>query len=370
MKNKLLKVIPTLMMGVALTSCTVLSDLGIGGKGDITKFAKNKNEVSLNEFVNKMKNSVQNTDYVKDNYQLPDSTLLAGVKLEASQKLTSPRYANQTRNEASVKLNASLDAAYDKDNNSIKAGFEGSYSYSEKNATVGEASAKAESKLNQVFMPNGYNTYAVVDTKNQTVYNIPVGDGFDLNQALSGGMSYVMRLLANVNISQEFNEAEFNRMLAQYGLSLRYYDDSNVMTVVGNWNYTFDIGNVSHRGWSEYNEETGQYEYHEETIEDYWGRATVSATVKFQFKVVKVVKLRAAFDGTLNVEYTKNHASMYNNFYPLGITGLSGDCEVGDQEVIKAKLEAGINLEHEKVTNKLPNISGYKDITPRYSESE
>ena len=216
MKSRLLKVIPALLVGVSLTSCTILSDLGIGGKGDITKFAKNKNEVSLTEFVDKMKNSVKDTDYVKDNYQLPDSTLLAGVKLEASQKLRSPSYSNQVRNEASLKLSATLDAAYDKDNESIKAGFEGNYNYSEKNATLGEASAKYESKLNAYFMPNGSSSYVIADTKNKTVYDIPVGEGFNLNQTLSFGMNRVMNLLSNMNISQEFNEAEFNRMISQY----------------------------------------------------------------------------------------------------------------------------------------------------------
>ena len=368
MKNRLLKVIPALLIGVSLTSCTILSDLGIGGKSDITKFAKNKKEVSLTEFVDKMKNSVKDTDYVKESYQLPDSTLLAGVKLEASQKLRSPSYSNQVRNEASLKLSATLDAAYDKDNESIKAGFEGSYNYSEKNATLGEASAKYESKLNAYFMPNGSSSYVIADTKNKTVYDIPVGEGFNLNQTLSFGMNRVMNLLSNMNISQEFNEAEFNQTLSQYGLSLRYYDDSNVMTVVGNWDYSFDVGNKRTTYWSEYNPETGTYEEHVDVVEDYWGRAHVSATVKFQFKVVKVVKLRALFDGALEVEYIKNHAATYNEFYPLGISGLAGDCEVGDIEEIKAKVEAGINLEHEKVNNKLPSISGYKNITPRYSE--
>ena len=140
------------------------------------------------------------------------------------------------------------------------------------------------------------------------------------------------------------------------------------MTVVGNWDYSFDLGNKRTTYWTEYNSETGTYEDHVDIVEDYWGRAHVSATVKFQFKVVKVVKLRALFDGALEVEYIKNHAAAYNEFYPLGISGLAGDCEVGDIEQIKAKVEAGINLEHEKVNNKLPSISGYKNITPRYSE--
>ena len=365
MKNKLFKVIPTLIMGVSLTACTILSDLGIGGKKDITKMAKFKNEVSLTEFVDKLKNSAKDTDYVKEGYQLPDSKLIAGVKAEAKQQFVSPSYKNKTRNEASFKANATLDASYDKDNESIMGGLEASYSYSEENATAGKASAKYENDLDVIFMPNGLNQYALVHSEENTYYRLPTGADFKLNQVLSLGMGFFMNTVSNVSLGSEFNETEFNKALAQYGLSLKYYDDSNVMTIAGDWNYTFDVGNRHVSYSSVYNEETGMYEQHEEVIEDYWGKATLSAKIKVQFKVVKVVKFRASFDGSLKVDYTKDHVGLYNNYYPFGITGLTGDCQAGDQETITAKVEAGINLEHEKVENKLPDLSKYKDITPK-----
>lgn len=365
MKNKLFKIIPTLLMGVSLTACTILSDLGIGGKKDITKMAKYKNEVSLTDFVDRLKKSAKETDYVKDNYQLPDSKLIAGFKAEAKQTYTSPSYKNKTRNEASLKASATLDAAYDKDNESIKGGLEASYSYSEENATAGKASAKYENDIDVVFMPNGTSEYALVDSQQETYYRLPLGADFKLNQYLSLGMSMFMNMVSNASLGEEFNEAEFNKTLAQYGLSLKYYDDSNVLTVAGDWNYTFDLGTSSTRMWSEYNEETGTYETHTETTEDYWGKANLSAKIKLQFKVVKVVKIRASFDGSMKVDYSKDHVGSYNSVYPFGITGLIGDCEAGDQENITLKLEAGINLEHEKVENKLPDLSKYKDITPK-----
>ncbi|MCR5184710.1 MAG: hypothetical protein K6C32_01330 [Bacilli bacterium] len=356
MKNKLLKFIPVLAIGVSLTACTILSDLGIGGKGDITKFAKYKNQVTLTEFIDKMKNSVKDTDYVKDDYKLPDSKLIAGAKLEASQKLTNSNYSKETRNEASIKASVSADASYDKDNNSIKGKLEGSYSTSEKNAILGEASNKYSTDLEGFFMPHGLNYYSLVDSNNETYYDFTMPEGFDLNASLSLGMTSIMRRFSELSLSEGITETEIETQLAKYGLSLKYYYDSNVMTIVGDWDYTLDLGRTTHTYDSEMNPIT---------TEDNYGKAEIKATLKLQFKVVKVVKIRFSAEGTMTVDYFKNHSSLYNEYYPLGLSGLAGDCEVGDQEVIKLKAEAGVNLEHEKVNHKLPDLSKYKDITPK-----
>lgn len=370
MKNKIVKVIPVALMGISLTACTVLSDLGIGGKGDITKFAKNKNEVSLREFIDKAAKSVKDTDYVKDDYQMPDSKLIAGIKATASQKLTNDRLANKTRNSASLKLDFTADGAYDKDNDSIKANLDGSYNISEKNAIFGEASSKLETKMKATFMSNGRdvynnNIYALADDKNQMYRNITVGEDFNLGTALSFGMNRVMKSLASISVGEQFDEASFNQRLAQYGLSLRYYDDNNVMTVTATMDYTIDLQEEKYHYDYIYNEELGYYQ-NVKVVDGIirYGNVTIKANLKFQFKVVKVVKLRAMFDGTITAEYTENHGTLYEQIWPLSPTGLPGECLAGDREEITLKAEAGINLEHESVTNKLPALPSYTNVTP------
>ena len=371
MKNKLLKIIPIILMGVSLSACTILSDLGIGGKSDITKFAKHKNEVSLEEFVDKAKGAIKDTEYVKDDYKMPDSKLIAGVKASATQKLTNPNFANKTRNEASAKLNVSANASFDRETDSLKANASASYNVSEKNAAIGEGSTKYETKADFTFMPNGKDVtnhiiYAVVDNNNKMYRNVVVQDGFNLGQTLSFGMNYLMNSLSTLTIGGTFNEAEFNKQLAQYGLSLKYYDDSNVMTVTAKWDHTFELREENYHYENIWNEELGYYEYVKvvDSIERY-GSATVKADLKFQFKVVKVVKLRALFDGDLTAEYYSDHTSAYNNVWPFGFSGLSGDCNRGDQETIYLKVEAGVNLEHEKVEHKLPELTNYQNVTTK-----
>ena len=358
-------------MGVSLSACTILSDLGIGGKSDITKFAKHKNEVSLKEFVDKAKGAIKDTEYVKDDYKMPDSKLIAGVKVEASQKLTNEKFKEKTRNEASAKLSVTANGSFDKENDSIKANVEGSYNVSEKNAVLGEGSTKYSTKLDATFMPNGkdvYNNkiYALVDNKNEMYRNIIVADGFDLGTQLSFGMNYVMKSLSALAIGETFDEATFNKQLAEYGLSLKYYDDSNVMTVTAKWDYTFELKEEIYHYENVWNEELGNYQYVRivDSVDRYGG-AVVSADLKFQFKVVKVVKLRASFNGKLTADYVKDHSQSYNNVWPFGFTGFYGDCNEGDKEVITLKAEAGINLEHESVDNKLPELNGYKNVTPK-----
>ena len=369
MKNKLLKVIPVLMMGVSLTACTLLSDLGIGGKGDITKFASHRHEVSLKEFIEKAQNSIKDTEYVKDGYKMPDSKLIAGIKATASQKLTNPNFKNKTRNEASAKLNLTADGAYDRDNDSIKGSIEGSYSVSEKNAVLGEGSTKYSTDMNAIFMPNGKDVYgrsiyALADTKNETYRNYPVADGFDLGNELSFGMTKAMKYLSQLNLTEGIDEAAITKQLSQYGLSLKYYSDNNVMTIVGKWDYSFDLREENYHYEVVYDEETGIYQQIKiiDSVENY-GHAVISADVKFQFKVVKVVKLRASFKGTLTADYFADHASSYNVAWPFGFTGFSGDCYRDDKEVVKLDAEAGINLEHESVKNKLPDLAKYKNTT-------
>lgn len=370
MKNKIFKIVPVLIAGVSLTSCTVLSDLGIGGKGDITKFARHRHEVSLREFIEKAKDSVKKTDYVKDDYKMPDSKLIAGIKAEATQKLTNDRLKNKTRNQAEVKLDLTADGSFDRDNDSLKAKVEGSYSASVKNAVIGESSNKFNTKLDATFIPNGKDIYgntiyAGVDNKNQVYRNYAVGEGFDLGNALSFGMNRIMNSLAKMSIDESFSEAEFNRTISQYGLSLKYYDDSNVMTVTAEWKYSVPLQEEYYHYESRYNEQYGYWE-NIRVIDGVvkYGEINIDADLKFQFKVVKVVKLRASFDGELTANYTQNHLGSMNVAWPFGITGLAGDCDEGDKEVIKLKASAGINLEHEKVNNKLPDLGSYYNSTP------
>lgn len=371
MKNKLIKIVPVLLMGVSLSACTILSDLGIGGKGDITKFAKHKNEVSLREFIEKAKESVKKTDYVKDDYKMPDSKLIAGIKAEASQKLTNDRFKNKTRNEAKVELDFTAEGSFDKDNDSLKGNVEGKYNATEKNAVLGESSNKYSTKVDATFMPNGrdvYNNtiYAGIDNKNQVYRNFVVGSDFNLGNALSLGMNQFMKSLSTMNLDDSFSEADFNSRLSQYGLSLKYYDDNNVMTVTAEWKYSIPLQEERYHYESVYNETYGYWE-NIRVVDgvDKYGEIKIDADLKFQFKVVKVVKLRASFNGSLTADYFADHANAYNNVWPFGLTGLSGDCNEGDHEVIKIKASAGVNLEHEKVTNKLPDLNKYINTTPK-----
>ena len=367
MKNKLLIFLPVLFMGVSLTACTVLSDLGIGGKSDITKMAKYKNEVSLTQFLEKIKTSTKDSEYAQAGYKMGDSKLMAGFKVTATQKLTNDSFKNKTKNSAEVKANFSADGTYDKDNNSIKATASASYSASEKNAILGEASSKYENKFDMTVMPNGKEEYAISDNKNQMYISIETGEEFDLNSTMSFGLYYIMNA-ASMYIPTEFDESEFNKLLESYGLSLKYYDDDNVLTVKGTMKHSFDI--YANKHIYIYDEDGNYVRTEEEKTNFAIGNIDVDFTL--QFKVVKVIKLRAAVDGSVTVDYFKDNSpyGVYNYYTSLlGMTGFTGGCEAGDKEVITVKAEAGINLESKDVTNKLPDLSTYKNCTAPSEEN-
>ena len=351
MKTKLLKIIPMACVGLSLTACTILSDLGIGGKADITKMAKYKNEVTLKEFVAKVKSSIKDSEYAKEGFKLGDSKLMAGASLTATQKLTNESFKNKTKNEAELKAEFSADGTYDKDNASILATAKGSYSAKETNAMLGEASYKYSGKYDMAFMPNGAEQYAIADNKNALYFNVPTGAEFDINTVLSLGLNSVMSY-ANL-IPDDFDETPINDMLKQYGITLKFYDDSNVFTVTGTWSHSFGIYTYD----EVYNPETYTYE---KTNEQDVAKGQLEVNFKAQFKVVKVIKLRVAAEGKATVDYIKD-CNANSVMQLIGLTGMAGQCQAGDQEVITAKVEAGVNLEQKDVTNKLPDLAKYDE---------
>ena len=198
-------------------------------------------------------------------------------------------------------------------------------------------------------MPNGKGTFALVDNKNQLYSDYYFGEEFDLNNTLSLGMNYIMNAASNY-IPSTADESYYQQYLDMLGLKLKYYDDSNVMTIVGSMKHDFDIYSYS------YSYETQREE------KNNLAKGTIEATIKLQFKVVKVVKVRASIEGSVVVDYFRdNHISMYSSL--LGITGLSGECFNGDKETINLKASAGVNLETKKVENKLPDLSSYKNVS-------
>lgn len=361
MKKNVFKLVSVILMGISLTGCTILSDLGIGGRRDITKMAKYKNEVTLSEFLNRIKTSTKDSEYAKEGYRIGDSKLMAGVKATAKQKLENDKIKNKVRNEIAAKFNFSADGSYDKDNNSIAATASLSYNYSEKNALIGESSSKLDGKYDFTFMPNGNDRFALADNKNQWYTNINTGNEFDLNSVLSLGLNTVMNTASNY-VPETFDEAEMNKTLENLGLKLRYFDDDNVLTVTGTLEHGFDIYSVSY---------TSSGESGSTRVETNFARGEIKAEFAVQFKVVKVIKLRAEANATCEVNYFKDNAAAGSNILQIfGVTGFAGQCLAGDKETISLDFEAGINLESEDVTNKLPNLSDYTYISESNGDSE
>ena len=349
MKKSLLKIGTILLMGVSLSACSLLNSLvNKGGSGSkTTKMESYKNEVSLNEFAGGFQEKLAATSYASENFTLGDAVLDAALDASVSQKITNSTYANKKRSEVSAKVSASAKASYDKDNETIAFTAKDEMSGKYDNAVLGEGSMNQKAEFDFLFQQNGSN-YALVNKSDKTYIPVETGE-VDLNKALSSGVQMGFAALLGILPAEDASgEVEMPE-----GISLKYYWDKDVFTVVGDVDHAEELTDTERV----YNYDTDTYEY----VTTQYGVAHFNGEVKLQFKVNEVLKVRAYAKLDIQADFNVDHNSLLGGFVSISDL-LTNTCVKDDSEVIKLELSAGVNFEQKKVTNKTVNLSGYKEI--------
>lgn len=350
MKKSLLKIGTILLMGVSLSACSLLNNLTSsfgGGSSKTTKMESYKNEVSLDEFGGGLQEKIAATSYASKSFELGDAVLDAALDASVSQKITNDSYSTKKRSEASAKVSASSKVSYDRDNETIAITAKDEASAKYNNAVLGEGSASQKAEFDFLFQQDGSN-YALVNKSDKTYIPVEMGD-VSLNQALSYGVqtgfASLMAVLPEAEASGEAALPE--------GISLKYYWDKDVFTIVGSVNYSEILKDTERI----YNYDTSSYEY----VTTEYGVLHIDGEVKLQFKVSDVLKVRAYAKLDVTADFDVDHNSIAGGFLSISDL-LTSTCVKGDREAIKLELSAGVNFEQKKVTNKTVNLSGYKEI--------
>ena len=347
MKKTVLKMISVMAMGLSLSACTFLNDMGIT-KGDITKMASYKKEVSMSEFVHELANSDFSKNVNKDDFHVKDFVADFGFDLEANEVINNSSYKNKQRSKMDAKGSVSLSASYDADNESIKATLKDDISYELENAFLGEASAKHKGEWNYDFQPHA-GGYALANTDDFTYYQINTGSGFSLNQSLTQVLKMGAEYLNEVDHTVAQQASSLEEYIHAY--NLKFYVDNNVFTMTGHFNQQQALSSSSYV----YNPSTGNYEYNTET----YGEMMMNFDAVLQIKVTKVTQIRAELTGGLTARFYKDHNSISGGLFQF-LDLATTTCVAGDEEKINFEVAAGINLEQKSVTNKVLDLSSYK----------
>ena len=350
MKNKLMRIIPALLMGLSLTSCTLLSDLGIGN-GGMTKLAKYKHEVTFTEFRDKLVEHTKKLPYANSTYTIKDTQVEAEYKADIKQKVTNDSYKEKTRNEASGKASVSAKVTYDADNQTFEATAKAEAKVKEKSPVYGDAEGSYKNSVNFAGQPGTLDRYVFINKDDKTYLNVQMYENFSMNQFLS---NYIQTAMKYVNEQLPLmDEQSFDYYLDTMGygdnISLKFYADDNVMTIVAN------LDNVINRTYYEYDS------YYQTGRELVYAQEHDKLKVVLQAKVVKVLKVRASIEGTVEIDYLANHNAWLDGFFPTISGSLTGSCTKGDKEVIDIDYSAGLNYQEKKVNHKPLDLSKYRE---------
>ena len=137
------------------------------------------------------------------------------------------------------------------------------------------------------------------------------------------------------------------------GISLKYYWDKDVFTVVGDMDYKETLSETERT----YNYNTDSYEY----VTTEYGMVRVDGQFKLQLKVADVLKVRAYVKADITADFDKDYNSLLGGF--ISISNLATEtCVKEDQEVIKVECSAGLNFEQKSVSNKTVDLAKYKEL--------
>ena len=237
MKKTVLKIISISVMGLSLSACTLLNDLGVT-KGNVTKMAAYKNEVSFTDFVHAVANSDFSKEVNKQDFKIKDCVADFGLDLEAYETITNSSYENKERSKMEANGSFKLSANYDADNQSVEATLKDELSYNLNNAMLGEASAKHKGKWNYQFQQfsqsyaweEGSKVYALANKDDKTYYLVPVGN-MDLNESLTQVLKMAVTYLDQFDQVVAQQSMTVEEYLKAY--NLKFYVDGNIFTATG-----------------------------------------------------------------------------------------------------------------------------------------
>ena len=349
MKHKLIKIVPTLLMGLSLSACTLLSDMGIGN-GGMTKLAKYKHEVTFAEFRDKLVEHTKKLPYANSTYTIKDTQVEAEVKANVKQKVTNNTYKDKTRNEATAKASVSAKVTYDADHETFAATAKAEASLKEKSAVYGEADASYKGSFDFAAQPGTLDRYVIINKEDKSYLNVQMPENFSMNKTLSDGIQTAMKYVNETlpQMDQTIVDSYIDNM--GYGnVSIKFYADNNVMTVVA------DIDNISNRTYYEFDEYTGTYK------ELVYAQEHTKLQVVFQAKVVKVLKVRYSVEGTVEADYLDDHNAILGGFFPTVSGIITNACTKGDKEILDIDYKGGLNYQEKKVNNKVLDLSKYHE---------
>lgn len=350
MKKTLFKIVPILLMGVSLSACSLVNNIpGLSNGSSTTKFESYKREVTLNQFEDELQQKLKDSPYMEENFRLGDAVLEASASAKVSQKIVNDTYSKKNRSEVSAKASASAKLSYDKDNESIALTMKDEMSGKYDNAVAGEGSASQKASLNYLMQKDG-RQYALVNKDDKTYMNFNMDEDMSLNELLSygvqGAIGSIVSMLPAEGSSESYDLPS--------GLSLKYYWDSDVFTVVAKAdNYHEDLVDRTYR----YDYSTNQYYYDTQT----YGEIKVNGEAKIQLKVAKVVKFRASFSGTIEGRFYEDHNSILGGMISISDL-LTSSCVAHDVETIKIEASAGVNFQQKSVSNKTVDLTTYKRL--------
>ncbi len=347
MKKTILKIAFASLLGFSLSACTILNDLGIT-KGNVTKMASYKNEVTFTEFFHKLANSEFKTTVNKSDFHMKDGVADFGLDLEAKETITNDSYTNKTRSKMEAKSSVSLSADYDADTQIVDGTLKDEISYCIENSFLGEASAKHKGKWNYIFQPY-QNGYAIANKDDQTYWMLETGSNFSLNKSLEQLFKMAAGYLDELDQAASQSAAQIDQTLKQY--NLKFYVDGNIFTVTGHYAGAQELG----EGHYVYNSNTNTYDY----VQEVYGRADFDLDLEAQIKITKVTQLRAEANGTIKADFYKDHNAIANGLFSF-LDIATNTCVRGDVEEISLKASAGMNLEQKSVNNKAISLSNYK----------
>ena len=341
MKNTPVKLMSVLLLGTALTACSVLSNIAGGNN---VKFSSYKNEVGTEEFAAGMNDSIKNNSALNGSEAIDDFAFSVKASASVDQKITNSKLAKKDRGSVSGDASASAKLAFDL--NSGNAEFTGKLSASAKMVapTTGTQKLSSETEVDVVMQQEDEENVKLINQK-EKVYSIE-----DTEQTVSQAMTELKSYLGMgvYYLSTAFASLDPATLEAE-GTSIKLYKDAEVYTIVANMSTSQELKT------STYNEETGDY------VDTPYAKIDADVDIKLQLDLKDDLKLRLKAEAKYTADYLVDGVSgVTQDLLPvsLPIEHLAGDKET-------ATLKVGLSADYSSKNQTVKSVD-----TSKYGEVE
>ena len=335
MKNAPIKVMSILLLGAALSACSMLQNLT---GSDKVKFSSYKNEVNNEEFAAGMAESLAKNAALTGEEDANDFALSLSLTASLDQKITNSEAAVKDRSSTSASAKASAKLAYDLDNAAVELTGKLTIDGKMVTPTYGTQKVSSETALDLQAQQEKEGEMVTINKKEKT-YSVEESETSlrdtmtQLRSLLGSGAYYIAQSVSAMEVKEDE--------------TMKLYKDGDVYTII----YTMkEAGEVRE---SYYN---GQ-----DYVSYKVGDAESDLSVKLQFDLSEKMKIRAELKVEMTTNYIKD-CDKGSSIIDISSVSAGSERRAGDKDVQKVQLGLSADYTNKAQSVKKVDTSSYTKV--------